>query len=131
MLSEALYLVDNSAEECNPYTVVNVMLRFRGLIRVLIILSAIKLNKTHWGTWEYRESGKIYKILNFSIPPPKMIRLWCAFILARSMRNGTKNIGRPISVCASHMQFKNPSLAKILAGMGMRCGLSTVAYAVL
>ena len=40
------------------------------------------------------------------------VRFGCGvpLILARSLRNETKNTGGPLCVCTSHMQFKAPPL---------------------
>ena len=53
------------------------------------------------------------------------------FILARSLRNGTKNTGGPLCVCTPHMQSKDPPLtlrkeSPISAGMSVGRGLSTI-----
>ena len=59
-----------------------------------------------------------FAVLNFDqefqVQFPARSHFWfgCGvpFILARSLRNGTKNTGGPLCVCTPHMQSKDPSL---------------------
>ena len=70
-----------------------------------------------WDSW-WMDSGSIPSTgshfrLGCGVPP----------ILARSLRNGTKNTGGSLFVCTPHMQSKDPPRVADFAGHGYRARL--------